>query len=312
MAREWLTRTVSTPSRSTRTYRYLRLSVVLLAVFLAASVVVEMVTSDEAVRGSISAYYYTPVRSAFVGTLIAMGLGLIAIQGRDWRGEDVMMNLTGILAPIVAVIPTPVPGTASEPCPGAGVGKCVPTAYVPGVDNNVRALLVVGVVALVVLAVVARSDVWGSPVRRVGYGLTVATVVVGAVVFEVAHEQVLDYGHYAAAIPMFLLMVAVAVVNGQATDTTVSVMGRSWGLGSLYRTIAMAMLAVLVGASGYWLVTRGDGGARGWLLAVEAALLALFACFWAVQTAEFWDEGLPEEVPHSSGDRPPTDRPLTL
>ena len=59
---------------------------------------------------SISAYYYTPVGAVFIGVLVTMGVCLVALKGNT-DGEDVLMNLAGMLAPGVAFIPTPDAGT---------------------------------------------------------------------------------------------------------------------------------------------------------------------------------------------------------
>src|SRR5262249_27096748 len=56
---------------TTKTYLYLRVGLVALAVFLGTSLVIELAFGDTEWQGSISAYYYTPVRSVFVGTLTA-------------------------------------------------------------------------------------------------------------------------------------------------------------------------------------------------------------------------------------------------
>jgi len=90
----------------------------------------------------VSAYYYTPVRAILVGALVAIGFGLVVIQGRT-TFEDSALNVTGMLAPLVAVVPT------------SDVGRCWSVAPVPrpiepdgslanwvvsNVDNNVAAL----------------------------------------------------------------------------------------------------------------------------------------------------------------------------
>ena len=47
------------------------------------------------------------VAAVFVGTLTAMGVCLIAIKGRDKPREDLMLNLAGMCAPVVAMVPGP-------------------------------------------------------------------------------------------------------------------------------------------------------------------------------------------------------------
>ena len=55
---------------------------------------------------SISAYYYTPVQLFLVGALVAIGISLIALKG-SIELEDAVLNFAGILAPVVALVPTP-------------------------------------------------------------------------------------------------------------------------------------------------------------------------------------------------------------
>ena len=47
---------------TTKTYLYLRVGLVALAIFLGAALVIELALGEGPWLGSISAYYYTPVR----------------------------------------------------------------------------------------------------------------------------------------------------------------------------------------------------------------------------------------------------------
>lgn len=82
-----------------KTYRYLRLAMVALVGMLAAGVVIGASRAGQLLT-SLSAYYYTPAQSVFVGALVAIGVCLIVIRGEDT--EDVALNLAGMLAPVVA------------------------------------------------------------------------------------------------------------------------------------------------------------------------------------------------------------------
>ena len=55
--------------------------------------------------GSVSAYYYTPAQAFFVGGLIGLGACMIALKGTN-PVEDVFLNLGGVFAVIVALVPT--------------------------------------------------------------------------------------------------------------------------------------------------------------------------------------------------------------
>lgn len=114
--------------------------------------------------------------------------------------------------------------------------------------------------------------------------------------FLAGHRIFLEVAHYGAAIPMFLLMVAVAGVNAVATDRRMAIAGRQVRYRTAYVVIAVAMLAVVVLAGGYALLlwATGADGPGSWLLVVETLLLVLFAAFWVLQTQEFWHDGVPE------------------
>ena len=92
-----------------KTDRYLRIGMIGAVVLLAASIAIERSKVD-CWQTSISAYYYTPVRAIFVGTMIAVDLALIVYKGRSGR-EAVCLNYAGMLAPAVARVPTTDVGT---------------------------------------------------------------------------------------------------------------------------------------------------------------------------------------------------------
>lgn len=280
-----------------KSYLYLRVGVLSLALFLGASLVIELAFGDTGWLGSISAYYYTPVRSVFVGSLVAMGVCLVAIKGRDARGEDLMLNLAGMCAPVVAMVPTPLQDAA---CPG-GKEMCVPAAYVPGVVNNVEALLVVGVVATLFGAGTIRRD----PRRRRGDVAAVAASAVAlvalAVWFAVRRDGFLGYAHYVAAVPMFGLIVAIALVNSAEVERFVAAGGRLTMLEVrqfrvAYRLIAYAMTVVMAVAILLFVVRAATGSEpfAHWVFVVEALLLVAFSAFWVLQTLQYAEDGAPD------------------
>ena len=65
------------------------------------------------IPGSVSGYYYSPVRNIFVGAMCAQGLFLIAYVGYD-LGDRVITDLAGVFALGVALFPTK-PTIASPP-----------------------------------------------------------------------------------------------------------------------------------------------------------------------------------------------------
>jgi hypothetical protein len=280
---------------TTKTYLYLRVGLVALAVFLGASLVIELAFGDTEWLGSISAYYYTPVRSVFVGTLVAMGVCLIAIKGRDRPREDLMLNLAGMCAPVVALVPTPL-----EDANCGGASRCVPAAYVPGVVNNVEALLVVGALGVLFAAYTVRR---GSNERGdlIALGVAAAGLVAFALWFALGRDSFLNYAHYGTAVPMFGLIVGVALVNAATIEQFVAAggtltVGRVETYKRAYRAIAYFMGLVIAGALVLFVVKAATGSEpfSHWVFVVEALLLVAFTAFWILQTVQYAEDGAPE------------------
>ena len=273
-----------------KSYRYLRLVMVGLVVLLAASVLIELQqTGFGCWRTSISSYYWTPVRGVFVGALVAIGTCLIVLKGNT-PVEDVLLNVAGALAPIVAFVPILDPKECqSTPWAASADGRA-------NIFNNVGAFLLAGLVAVAVAWWVARREGRGRLSRAdlIGLLVTIALVLAGIALFLWAREFFDRWAHYLAAIPLFLVLVAVMVVNAVSYARTEAAqkgceMGRA-ELANRYLAIAALHVALVVTLG---LVTWLGHWRHGtfWL---EVVVIAAFAVFWAVQTAELWgeDEGL--------------------
>lgn len=88
------------------TYFVLRIVIAGGALVLPAALLIWLAVDPGLVMmDSISASYYTPARSLFVGTLVAIGVALVAYRGYT-RGENRTMNAAGCLAIVVALFPT--------------------------------------------------------------------------------------------------------------------------------------------------------------------------------------------------------------
>jgi hypothetical protein len=67
----------------------------------------------DCLQTSISAYYYTPVHGYFIGGLVAIGVCLFCLKGSTDL-EDTLLNLAGMFALIVALVPTPGTGDCAS------------------------------------------------------------------------------------------------------------------------------------------------------------------------------------------------------
>ncbi len=269
-----------------KTYDYVRIALAALVLLLFASIAIEWLRAGCGLQPSISSYYYTPVHAVFIGVLVAMGVCLIALQGNT-DGEDVLLNLAGMLAPGVAFIPTQVVG----PCSSSALLEPDIEALV---NNSMPALFLTGLVVGVVAVLIARRESGPqglSPQNRRGIALSVAVLGGGIVWFFVDRDSFIAKGHDAAAIPMFLAIIAVVWLNArdlkQGVEHGVMPASRSRYV-PIYRTIAVVMLAALALTVGISLVT----GSTSLVFWVEVVLITLFAVFWVTQTVELWKRGL--------------------
>jgi hypothetical protein len=245
---------------------------ILLVFGLAVSVAYEIVRTGCA-KSSISAYYYTPGRGFFVGALIGIAACLVCLQGST-TAENILLNLAGAFAPVVAFVPTPDHG-------GCRSIESATEDSAANIANNVHALFVVGAAALVFIALMSRRD---PPARAslIASAATAAVWVAALAVFELVRPFFDDHAHEAAALPMFLCITAVVAINAfhYKADTNGTLRNR-------YAAIAVGMGAAI---AAYFVGWALDWSNR--TIFVETALLALFALFWTFQTLHLWTRGL--------------------
>jgi hypothetical protein len=261
-----------------KSYRYLRLAIFVMVVVLGASVAIER-SRAVCFQGSISAYYFTPAHAAFVGALVAIGVCLIAIKGRsDW--EDMLLNVAGMLAPIVAFVPT---SPADRMCTRKAFVSPDTNAFV---SNNILALAIGGVIALGAAALIA-SLTGGSRPGRPGRSALVGIVIVGVLIlagliwYSADETSFRANAHSVAAIAMFVAIGFVVAINWLHARA---------GYRLIYGIITVAMVVGAVGVLfGRYVVDRDWEHAVFWLEVLE---IAPFAVFWLAQTVEHWDAGI--------------------
>ena len=268
-----------------KTYRYLRIGMVVLVLLLATSVVLEA-TKTKCLQTSISAYYYTPVQAIFVGGLLAIGVCLIVIKGSTPL-EDVCLNLAGMLAPIVALVPTSQDGAAG--CTPSSPAVHPRADVVANINNNVSALLLTGFGALLIAFVigsVANKSVMMAAKRsaeRVQAGLwTVLVVLVAATVLFLGWKSFDTRAHSLAALAMFAFLAGASAINWWEL--------RKRNDPSKYRHIYGAIAAAMVAVGILVPLLLGQSSHK--LLVLEATEIILFAAFWLNQTAEHWNQAV--------------------
>ncbi|NYG07081.1 hypothetical protein BJ986_001568 [Phycicoccus badiiscoriae] len=275
-----------------RTYRFLRLAMVLLVLLLFISVATYIWSSGHILQ-SISASYYTPVQAVFVASLCAIGTCLIVYQGST-NLEDVLLNGAGFFAFIVAFVPT----RPEQKCVSSAISSDVRDA----ITNNVSALFIVAVLAF---AAVMGIQLFATPAadRALSKGVGVAIglsvlAFLGLVGFYLVNRGAfMCHGHDTAAILLFIGIVAVVFVNArglareQAREDGRPVRQHLWNR-YFWGFVLMVVSILVIVVTGPWL-----GWLDHWVFWLEAALIGQFATFWLTQTIDLWREPRREDAP---------------
>jgi hypothetical protein len=269
-------------SYAINSYRYLRIAIVVVLLALLCSVALERAHSKGCFEESISAYYYTPVHSIFVGALVALGVCLIAIRGST-DPEDVLLNIAGVLAPIVAFVPTAQP---THPCTNNLYARGNTLAYI---NNNLVAFGIALVLAFVIaVATVFRADKDRRNIHKVskhtvwGLALSGALLALGIGWYFLSRSSFLDHAHGGGAAVLFLLVGVVVFINGLSSPNA------KYRRGYMMVALAMALSFVTVLIVGFL-----DPHWRHQILWLELLELSLLLVYWTLQTAELWDPGVP-------------------
>jgi hypothetical protein len=272
------------PSTSVqRTYRYLRVAIAGTVVVIFVSV--GLAAASVGWLTSVSDYFYTPARNAFVGALLAASLALVALSGRG--AERALLDAAALFAPLIALVPTTlapgsVPGVV-VPC----TDRCFPPEFEADAANGVATYLVIGL--LTVLVGVLLAALRQVSLDIVGFSLvsSTAVLVVTGALWLFAREAFLAQGHFVATVAFFALFATVAVLNAfPRRGAPPSPVFRI-----LYIAIAAGLVAVLVVY--VLLLPEADASGLPVVLLAESAALILFFAFWVVQGVEKWTDADP-------------------
>lgn len=265
------------------TYRHLRLAMVAVLVLLLGAVLLEGIT--DCAQGTISGFYYSAVRPVFVGSLCALGVCLVVYRGSSDE-ENVALNLSGFLAVVVALVPTPAPG--GDRCPPTNLPTDGEIQLM--VRNNVAALIVVSVVGLAVARALFGGGRGGVHVGRWSIGFPAVVLAAGTLWFVLDTDGFVAQAHAVAASLMFGLILLVVHLNARGAGPVDRGQPAWREPRRLYHGIrnAMVLSGVLVGV-GAGLDAAAGGSWPYWGLLFETLLLLGFLVFWVAQTDELWD-----------------------
>ncbi len=264
------------------TYRYLRGGMAVMIVMLGTSVIGERLTAT-CWQTSISAYYFTTAHSIFIAALCALGVQFIVYKGSS-DTEDVLLTLAGILAFIVAMVPTTRPILL---CGRYGL----PAEY------DVKHAITNNVWAVVIALVIARAASWWlyqhtnttrskSVLGTLSMCLLWAAVAAALVALIFFRNFFDSNAHAIAAVIMFLAIISTVV-------TTAFLVGRQDDAKSphrhlyygLYWSIAAAMIVTLIAVVVLHLVLDSW---NHWVIVAETTLIFEFTVYWVIQTIELW------------------------
>ncbi len=300
----------STAEDAAVTYRYVRVGLVALVVFLLVSL--GLTWAHSCLQGSISAFFYTRTHAVFVAALCAMGSCLIVYQGSR-LGEDALLNFAGFLAFVVALVPT---GSA-EVCQ-----PWLPTVSDPfgATANNMIALFVAAAAGIALYLALERLRPSQPPPTCAGSGCTGVTTgwkrvaqVLGAIepwLPKVLAGTVLlgalllfwppfrDRVHVIAATALFLAITLVAVYH--ACYAKAAERARR---ARFYAWIAVLMLLTVAATIVFLAIDVHYA-----VFVAELVLIVLFGVFWGVQTWDVWDlwDRYPEEAVPALAEQEPT------
>ncbi|MUL76193.1 hypothetical protein [Mycolicibacterium sp. CBMA 226] len=252
------------------TYRFLRGGMVVMAVLLGAALAVERAHAT-CWQTSISAYYFTTAHAVFIGALFAIGAMLIVYQGAS-DTENTLLNLAGVLAFVIAVVPTTRP-----------VLQCG-TADPVAVKTGAAVLFNAWTVAVVLAGSRAASWLLFRPTQAttmVGTAarwLQRAVLGAGIVVLIVWPDWFRVNAHGIAAAAMFG---AIVLTVFSSAFGTAPACGSRYRRG--YQTISLLMAATLLVAVTLHLTLDGFNHA---VLIAEIALIIEFTVYWVMQTIE--------------------------
>jgi hypothetical protein len=254
-------------------------------------------TSRTCWLGSISAYYYTPARTVFVGSLCALGACLIAYKGHSPE-EDALLNFSGFMAFVVAMVPT----VPDHLC-GPNAYSQTPPEIAAAVRNNVWSFVFVTALAVIIGGLIRRRsrDTAAKP-SRLTVIVSVAcgvVLVVELTLFLALRERFIAVSHGVAAVTMVAGVIAVmgfsalrrerqdAMHGGDDQTATPTVWSpRRPTNGSIW--LSPGILLVTLGVT--VLVALSTSFDR-FILWAELAIIVLFGAYWGVQTRELWGLG---------------------
>ena len=272
------------------TYRYLRGGIPVMLVMLGAALIFER-SHATCWQTSISAYYFTSAHAVFIAALCAIGTLLIVYKGSN-DTEDVLLNLAGVLAFVVAFVPTSRPVLLCGESAGA-IGAV--TDDVP--IRNVWALVIALVAARMASWWMYRRTGTGrsrSPLGMVALWVQRGVLAIGLIALIVVPAWFVANAHGVAAVTMFVAFIVTVLINAfLAGRQDADKCPHHQLYQKVYQVISILMALTLIAAVTVHLVLDGFNHT---VLVVEVALILEFGAYWVIQTVELWSTSTRDEL----------------
>lgn len=278
------------------TYRYLRAAMVALLLMMLLAVGFQWLaqlhdTGRSCVLGSISAYYYTPARTIFVGSLCALGVALIAYRGHTSE-QETLLNFSGFMALVVAMVPT-VPDNRCGPSGFALSASEIATS----VQNNIAVLIAVTVMAALVAGFIRNSarrrrGPVATTTRPPASTVRISVICAGVLLTEftlfiMLPARFIAVSHGVAAATMVAGVIAVMVFSAlQSEERHRGSDSQGLPYRRIYGVLATTLGLLLAATVTYALSV---GGHHSVVLIAEVIVIVLFCAYWIVQTKELWN-----------------------
>lgn len=281
-------------------YRDVRVGMVILTLMVFLAVVIEQLAST-CWQFTLSAYYYTSAHSILIAALLALGALFIMYKGSN-DTEDVLLNLAGVSALMIAMVPQ------GRPAPLCGKND-LPAQFEPAIQPNVWTVVIALIVGWSTMAVLhwrKRTRHKKSPLGTVAVGLFWLIMAVGFIALVFFPNRFYANIHGISGVLMllsFIITVFCAALVVRQEDPVKSPHKDRYK--RCYWFIAGVMLVTLIAVVA---VHLKHPGWQPIIILVESAVILEFAVYWAIQTWELWNSPdrigrLPDDVQRRLADK---------
>jgi hypothetical protein len=281
-------------------YRDVRVGMVIVTLMVFVAIVIEQLSAT-CWQFALSAYYYTSAHSILIAALLALGALFIMYKGSN-DTEDVLLNLAGVSALMIAMVPQ------GRPAMLCGRND-LPPQFEPAIQPNVWAVvaaLILGWSTMALLHWRNHTRHKKSPLGTVALWIFWVIMAVGfiALVFFPGwfNANVHGIAGFLMLLSFIITVFCAACVVGQEDIKKSPNQGRYqvcyWIIAGIMVVTLIAVVAVHLKHPGW----------EPWVIWLESAVIIEFALYWAIQTWELWNspdriERLPDDVQRRLADK---------